>query len=757
MVPPNALSFPSGNINIPSLATSNSPLLQFTPNLVGQNSSLRGQLCVPSMQNVEDSNNLINDEVPPFDDSDDLIEGPLDRIVDQIMERQSSERITDSPSSSFDDDTPIITATYSNRQATQLSSNVSPQNVPPRNVLSPNAPSRNVSSPNMQSSNINIRSSPSPNTPSHQVPSPSNPTQNILSPSPPSRNVPVQKITTSTRIIPPNISPPNVPSQNIPSPMQHSSSHTFSTMQGLSSQTSEQSLPPQLHSTYRLQSPVSVPSSMVGSLGQTTMSSLNTLNPVSNLPISLGQTEVTTNSLFQGNSAQRNNQSFPSFLLQNTNQTLIQQPSKQVWPQSGGNRLEGMLQAHKKGRPSSSQLDKNDFTNAPPNFTSVLTNKASQSNVLSFIPTNIGSDSSTTMNLNGQSITVSSTQFNKNIDSIPKTISDQLHSGIPPSTSYPGEASNIFSAKSLASSITGSTNDELQITSIGRTIQNPTTQPLGSPLTNTSVNNFFVQNSSNVIQSTNNENRNEIIFSNTISQSQNVMGSNNQNLTQGHLEAPSLSQQNKSVFKLLPPLTMSSQGNSPTQATSLFKSQPSTISSKPAGITTIKITSPSANNAGFKYSTGLTPNPSLKAVSIQPPRKAAVTVKSPTNVSTTSFPTFKLTQASLATSGNVSNTKPMVFTLAPGSQAFKGFPANLKDKLTGRQVIFLQQPSGQPINTPKPQPMKIVFVNDSSIAQVVSGEVKSKVPAQSSAVPVISTTPGLNVSAKTSAPSNESK
>jgi hypothetical protein len=86
----------------------------------------------------------------------------------------------------------------------------------------------------------------------------------------------------------------------------------------------------------------------------------------------------------------------------------------------------------------------------------------------------------------------------------------------------------------------------------------------------------------------------------------------------------------------------------------------------------------------------------------------------------------------------------MVFTLAPGAQAtLKGLPTNLKDKLTGRQVIFVQQP----INTPKPQPMKIVFVNDGSIKQVVSGPVKSKVP-QASTTPVINQTPGLTVTSK---------
>ena len=495
MVSPNTLSFPSENINIPAIASSNSSLLQFAPNLVGQNSSLADRLCMPHMQNVQNSDNLINDDVSPFDDSDDLIEGPLDKIVDQIMNRQISERISEPPplSSSFDDDTPVLT--YSNRQAkaSQLSSSVSPQNVPSRSVLSPNAPSRNV-----RSSPSPIRSSPSPNVPSLQVSSPGNPTQNMLSSNPPSRNVPVQNITT-TKIIPPNISPPNVPSQNVPSTIQNSS-HTYPTIQGLSSQQSEQGIPSQSHSKFRLQSPVQ--SSMVNT-------------------ISLGQPVLSTNSLFQSNSGQKNSQSYPSFMLQSSNQTLIQQPSvtifspsniqsKPVWQESG-NSLEDLLRMQKSIRTSSPNLDETEFTNqlgrSSPNFSSVLTSKIgseqSHSNVQSLLTTNIGGESSTTlfsdvsdgtndlhlerstvtstnpaaMNLNSQSIITSISQYNRTSDSNPKSVSNQSQSSVPQNVGYPGQAVGNFSRNSVSSPLPNGQNDVLFVTSTIQTIPNPTTRP----------------------------------------------------------------------------------------------------------------------------------------------------------------------------------------------------------------------------------------------------------------------------------------
>jgi hypothetical protein len=59
-------------------------------------------------------------------------------------------------------------------------------------------------------------------------------------------------------------------------------------------------------------------------------------------------------------------------------------------------------------------------------------------------------------------------------------------------------------------------------------------------------------------------------------------------------------------------------------------------------------------------------------------------------------------------------------------------------------VILVQQPpSGQTINTAKPQPVKIAFVSDGSIKQVVSGPVKPKVPQISASASVISQMPGL--------------
>jgi hypothetical protein len=764
MVPPNALSFPSENINIPPLATSTASLLQFAPSLVGQNSPLAGQHSFSSMQNVQDSDNLINDDVSPFDDSDDLIEGPLDRIVDQIIERQISERITEPLSSSFDDDTPVIT--FSNRQAkaVQLSRNVSPQNVPLRSVTS-----RNVTSSTVPSPNTTIRSSPSPNAPTLQLSSPGNPTQNILSPNPSSRNVPVQNITT-TKIIPPNISPPNVPSQNIPSPMQHSSSLSYSTIRGLSSQPSQQGIPSQSHSKFRLQSPVSAPSSMVNTLGQTTMIGSPALKPVTN--ISLGQTELSTNSLFQSSSGQRNSQSYPSFMLQNPNQTLIRQPTTNFSPS-----IEDLLRMEKSIiRTSSNQTGfTNQLVRSSPNFSSVLTNtigsEQSRNDVPSLLTTNIGNESSTAlfpdvtdttsnlhlkistvsspaavgMNLGGQNINIS--QYNRTSDSNPKSVSIQSQSSMPLNVTYPGQVVSNFSGTTIVSSpLTG--NNEVQITSTVQTIQNPTTQSLARP-SQTSVNQFFVQSS--VAQSTADTNRNGNVFSyTTSSQPHNVVVSDIPNFTKVKLEP----QQCKSVFTLIPSNTTVAQANSPTQMTPpiLFKNQANAVNSKPAGITTIKITSPSLNSAGFKYPTvGFSPNPAPKAVSIQPARSTTVRLQSPT---TTTFPTFRLTQSSMATSGNTPNTKPMVFTLAPGAQAsLKGLPTNLKDKLIGRQVIFLQQPSGQPINTPKPQPMKIVFVDDSSIRQVVSGQVKSKL--QPSAF--VSQTPDVMVTSKITPPSTESE
>ena len=768
MVSPNTLSFPSENINIPSLTTSNSSLLQFTPNMVGQNTSLTSQLCVPSMQN---SSNIINDDVSPFDDSADLFEGPLDKIVDQIMDRQISER----ESSSFDDDTPVIT--YSNRQAKapQLASTMSSPNVPSRSVLSPNAPSRNVTSPNVPSSNIPMHSVPSPNAPNHQVPSPSNPSQNILSPNPQSRNILVQNITT-TKIIPPSISPPNIPSQNATSQsgLQHSTVHVFSTIQGLNSQPSEKNISSQSHPKFR-QSSVAVPSSMVNTLGQTT-----TKDPAPT-GLSFGQSDLTTNSLFQSSPAQRNSQPFPSFLLQNSNQTLIQQPSvtsfsqssqqsKPSWPQTGGD-LDELLRMQESIRTSSPNLEQAEFGNqlarSSPNFTAVLTNKIvteqSQNSAPSFITTNIHterpgtlfpdvsditrdshlkiipvSSAPKTSNVNivgGQNMNRDILQYtDRTTESNPKSVSNQSQ------TTYPVHN---FPSNIVLSSLAGGQNEN---PSLRQTVQNQqrevlvATQPLTSPRqqTSTSGNQFFAQNSSDLSQ-TSEMNRSDSLFSN-VSQPQNVASNNSG--TQGKpsvtVETPSQSEQNKALFSLVSPATTTQVISTP-QSTlpAFFQSQANPVT-KPAGITTIKITSPATNVAGFKYPTvGFSPNTAPKAVSMQPPRALTVRLKSPTNSATSAFPTFRLSQANIVSSANSPNTKPVVFTLAPGSQAaLKGLPTNLKEKLAGRQVIFLQQPSGQPINTPKPQPMKIVFVNDGSINQLVSGPVKSKAPVHS--VPPVS-------------------
>ena len=797
MVSGNSLSFPTENINISSISTPNSSMLQFEPSFVSQNSFMS------PMQNVQNSGNLMN--VSPFDDSDDLYEGPLDKLVTEIIDRQNSERMSDPP---FDDDAPVIT--YDSEQP----SNPSPQNVPTRSVLSPNAPSRNVTPPQVPSPSITMRSSPSPNAPTHQVPSPGNTIQNLLSPNPTSRNVPVQ----NTKIGLPNMSSPNPPTQNAPSTMQH----IVSTI--LSSQSSEQNLPSQ--SPFRLQSPASVPSSMVNTPGQTVIKGQPSLKPTPNLTIQ----DLSTNStIFPSSSNQISSQSYPGFMMQNPTQTLIRQPSstsfmhgntqsKSVWLQSqSGNNLEGLLRIQKSIRSSSPNLNQTDFTNqlarSPSNFSSVLTGKigseqldsnlpsfmtATQSSTVLFPNANdtasnlhlklseVSSPNAAGINLKNLNTNTTISSFNRTIESNPKTVSNHLETTVPQNVIYPGKGVSNFSGSSISSSLTGSENDDLQITSIVHANQNLTTEPLTSPgpsqQTTTGVNQFFVQNSSNTAPSTANISRSENIFSSTISQPRNVISS----LPQEKNEPPSNPSQITSVFKLVPPATTTSQVNSPTLLTapalfktqanlatskptgiSVFKSQASPGTLKPAGITTIKIaspspdTSPSPNTAGFRFPpVGFkSSNPPPKAVSIQVPRTSTIRLKTSPNMPSSAFPTFKLTQGSLATSGSTPNTRPVVFTLAPGNHAtLKGLPANVKDKLAGRQVIFLQQPSGQPINTPKPQPMKIVFVSDNSIRQVVSGPVKSKVP-QTSATPAVNQTrPGLTVTSKmTSAPSTESK
>ena len=95
-------AFPSESLNIPSInlpPASNSPMLGFTSGLV-QNTSMGNQMHVPvqPLQNVQNTTNLLNENVTSFpddniDDSDDLIEGPLDKIVDQIMDRELNQAI----------------------------------------------------------------------------------------------------------------------------------------------------------------------------------------------------------------------------------------------------------------------------------------------------------------------------------------------------------------------------------------------------------------------------------------------------------------------------------------------------------------------------------------------------------------------------------------------------------------------------------------------------------------------------------------
>lgn len=689
MVSPNGLSFPQ-NINIPPITSSNSSFLQYSPNLVGQNSSLAPQFCMTSMQNVQDTDNLMNDDVS-FGEADDLIEGPLDRIVDQIMERQISEGMSDRTPlpSSFEDDTPIIT--YSNRQATnsQLSNSISPQNVPLRNVLSPNPPARNASSPN-----ITMRNSPSPSAPTLQVSSPGNPPQNILSPNL-TRNI-------SEKVMSTNVSPPNVPS------LQHSGNHSYMMV--------NEGMPPQTHSTFRLQSPISV--------------ATNPRVPAI-VNMSIGQTKLSAaNSFFQPGSVQNSNQSYPSFMLQNPTQTLIRQPSttisspsnvqsKPVW-QENSSSLGNLLRLQNTIRASSPNLNQGAFTSQ---FARSSANYPGNEQSLT------GANNDLHVNLNSSNPTNCSPVLANKI--VSEQSDRDLHviiSSSTPATSLLQTVTN-FPKSPVTTPLSVTESNELQMTPIG---QNQTTQLLSSPGAQTSVNDFFVQNLPNVVQSAAVSNKNGNVFYASASQSQNGVSSA-PNLSQVNRET---THQNNSVFTLVSSASTPSLVKPSTQATSpaLFKTQGSSAASKPAGITTIKMTP--NTSAGFQFpAAGFIPNSSPKAISFPPPRAQTIKLTSPTH---SAFPAFKLTQTGFVSSSNAAYTKPMVFTLAAGGQAtLKGLPASLKDKLNGRQVIFLQQPSGQPINTPKPQPMKIVFVNDASIKQVVTGPVKSE-QQQISATPVVS-------------------
>ncbi|XP_046842478.1 uncharacterized protein YMR317W-like isoform X2 [Xenia sp. Carnegie-2017] len=677
--PPNGLSFTTENISIPSIASTNSTILHYHSSLVGQeNPSLTGQLC------------LTNNDVSPFDETEDLIEGPLDKIVDQIMDRQNSERI--SQSGSFDDDVPVIT--YSNRQA--------------------DPPSRSVVSPNIPSPSSSLQNSPSPNTSSHQAVSSVNPKQ-------PSRSIPVLPTNNGIQT--------NITSslQNIPSSIQLSSLKYGGNL----SQTTLTS-----HPNRTLQSP----SGIVNTLNQNT-TKCPAVTSSHSTEISHNQNILSAHTTYQANASQNMAQAYPSLMLKNPNQTIIQPSisnfsrtnttSKPVW-QNSSNALDDLIKMQRALRASSPNLVQTGFTSSqnrtmssfPQGLTSSNGNIQSQNNTPLYHGTDIGTQQSpalfekSTHNLN-----TPATSLDRNINSNHMVQFQPSSTSNPLQTMVTGDISNGHMTISVTENTNGNQvvqspaltsyqNDGLMITKVTRTLSDEEMEALNSPRlsvqTTSNTNRFIYQN-----RITGNSGRNVMSYT----QPQSV--AKEQSMTK--CQAPTSPLDSKSVFTLI----ASSPGPDTNAQTSLFKTEADHIISRPPGMNTIKITSPSLSAAGFKYpALGLGSNPSPKAVSMQLPRTTSVRLQnSPSSPNVAGFPSFTLTsQGGLVPSAvSSTNNKPMVFTLARGSN-LKGLPAHLKDK----KLIFLQQPGGQPIDTPKPQPVKIVFVSDDSVAQLVLGSVKNK-------------------------------
>ena len=145
--------------------------------------------------------------------------------------------------------------------------------------------------------------------------------------------------------------------------------------------------------------------------------------------------------------------------------------------------------------------------------------------------------------------------------------------------------------------------------------------------------------------------------------------------------------------------------------------------------TTLKITSPSANIAGgFKQPNFVEPSKNIQSVhsilSQLLPASSQSVATTGSNVNMLSK--FQLGQSQA--SGMVSPTlKPssMVFTLAPGSQGAASFQTLAGNDKPGGNKIFLLHQLNKAVSSSRVQPMNIVFVNEKSVGQVVCGPQKS--------------------------------
>lgn len=185
-------------------------------------------------------------------------------------------------------------------------------------------------------------------------------------------------------------------------------------------------------------------------------------------------------------------------------------------------------------------------------------------------------------------------------------------------------------------------------------------------------------------------------------------------------------------------------GSEPSTALISNQTLPAVALAQSIATTSLKITSPSANiSSTFQLQIS---EPSQNVSSLQgtifsqaSPRLSTSNGQSvtPTSSNMHVFSKYQLSQPKVSgIVSKTSGTSSMMFTLSPGSQGattLKALSVAGKDKLAGRQIFLLQQPR-QMLKNPKQQPVKIIFVNDGSVRQVVSGPQKSNAGSSSTAM-----------------------
>lgn len=690
-------SFPSERLNIPAIApsSSNASLLRFSSSLI-PNTSLASRIHTQQLQNVQNARNMLTENVAPFtghtiDDSTDLVEGPLDKIVDQIMDRELNNLVimkTSSPSNTFDQHP---AATFTNVQSRPSSSVVG--------SLQCVSGSSNItdSITTIQSGGTQANRK---NTPGHLqsqfvMPSAGSASSNV-----------VRTLSQATQ----NTGAQKKAAISLQNATDMAELFNIRASAGSAASTVGQN---------QFMDPLAKPSTIpTASLLSSQVNNLKPENPIMSTSLS-------------GNM----NLTIPLVSVNN-----LQTPVKTGSINNGLNRTQN---------------------NTPPKLAFVTSVSYSS-------PNNLASQAVQSQGVNIQrSVASSSPVHEPTAGIIPRTTSQtvardvqvllenlplSLRQNFIQNLSKLG-ANNLPSHMGISQSKISSTTPTSSVftlvsptTNIGR-FENQLTSAMG---------NHSNHPISNPSQNLSNQGRNNLPSClGTLQSTQPTISSPTPNFMQGMAPRTTGSERNDnfSVFTVIDPstgvpLSQSSQkqpvlqtsysvasgvGSGLGQASATTTSTQSTITAQ----TTLKITSPSTNIAGgFKQPNFPEPSKNIQSLhsilSQLSPASSQSATTAGSNVNMLSK--FQLGQSQA--SGMVSPTfksSSMVFTVAPGSQgtAFQMLAGN--EKAGGNKIFLLHQPS-KAASDSRVQPMNILFVNEKSVGQVVSGPQKSSARPTSTAV-----------------------